>query len=52
MHLLQITYNITEMVQWFSALIAIIIALYFWMAYKKYTGQMERQKMLDQFLKD
>lgn len=52
MHPLQITYNFTELVQLLSAFIAIIIALYFRVAYKKYTEQMERQKMLDQFLKD
>ena len=52
MHLVQITANFTEMVQWLSAFIAIIIALYFRLAYKKYTRQIERQNMLDQFLKD
>lgn len=52
MHLLQITDNFTETVQMLSACIAIVLALYVRVAYKKYMAQIEHQKMLDQFLND
>lgn len=52
MYVLQINDAFTQNVHLLAALIAILIAIYFIAAYKKYTAQLERQKMLDSFLKD
>lgn len=52
MHLLQLPDAFTETVQAMSAFIAIIIAIYFWAAYKKYMAQMHRNELLDHFLND
>jgi preprotein translocase subunit YajC len=52
MYVLQINDAFTQNVHLLSALIAIVLAIYFLVAYKKYTAQIQRQKMLDSFLKD
>ena len=52
MYLLQINDAFTQTVHMLAAFIAILIAIYFFAAYKKYTTQIQRQKMLDRFLKD
>lgn len=52
MYLLQISDAFTQNVQLLSALIAIVIAFYFLAAYKKYTAEMHRHKLLDRFLND
>ena len=52
MYLIQINDAFTQNVHLLAALIAIVIAVYFLAAYKKYAAEIQRQKMLDRFLKD
>ncbi len=52
MHLLHLTDAFTQTVQALSALIAIVIAVFFMAAYKKYMAQMQRNDLLDHFLND
>jgi len=52
MQLLTITDAFTAWVQVLSALIAVILAIYFFAAYKSYRAEVQRRQLLDQFLND
>lgn len=52
MYLLHVHDGFTESVQRLSAVIAVLIALYFFAAYRKYTAEIKRNERLDHFLND
>ncbi len=52
MYLLDITNGFTDRIHAIAFILAIIISIYFYAAYKQYLAQVQREEMIDHFLND
>ena len=52
MHLLSLTDSFTDVVHLLAALVAMVLAVYFFVAYKRYQAEVHRHQLLDQFLNE
>ena len=52
MYLLQLTDRFTYLIHSIAFILAVIITIYFYAAYKQYLAQMQRDELLDHFLND